>query len=176
MRNRRLPARKFRENAHMLSFFLAKKTSAKIPRQKKGKVVLIAILRSSIAMLPAFLAYFPDAPVGFIGLKRDEKTAVAKKYYENLPQIDKNSIIIIPDPMLATGGSLNRAVKMLLKKGILAENIFFTGFVGAVTGLDRISKIIPRENMTLLAIDPKLDKKKFIVPGLGDFGDRYFKS
>jgi len=174
IRNRRLPTKTFRKNADQLSLLLAKKTWAKIPKQKVSQVVLVMILRSSVAMLPAFLQYFPKAPVGFIGLKRDEQTAIAKKYYENIPKLNKNSLVIIPDPMLATGGSFEKAARILIKSNARPENIYFTGFVGARRGYELAAKIIPEKNITLLALDPKLDKKKFIVPGLGDFGDRYF--
>ena len=174
IRNRHLSTQKFRENSDNLSAFLAKKTFEKIPKQKRDKVVLVMILRASVAMLPAFLKYFPASPVGFVGLKRDEKTAIARKYYENLPKLNKNSTVIVPDPMIATGGSMNLVLKILMNKGVLAKNIYYTGFVGAVMGVELISKIIPKKNITLLAIDPKLDNKKYIVPGLGDFGDRYF--
>lgn len=174
IRSRKLSIQNFRESTNALSCFLAKKTFVKIPKRKMDKVVIILILRSSIAMLPAFLKYFPTSSIGFIGLKRDEKTAIAKKYYENLPKLSKNSVVVIPDPMLATGGSLDHVLKILIGKGIIAKNIYYTGFIGSVAGVNYISKVIPLENLTLLAIDPKLDKKKYIVPGLGDFGDRYF--
>ena len=140
-----------------------------------NKVVLVMILRSSIAMLPAFLQYFPKALVGFIGLKRDEKTAIAKKYYENLPKIGKSSIVIIPDPMLGTAGSLAQAIQILIKRGVTSKNIYYTGFVAAENpGIKRASKLIPKENLTIFAVDSKLDKTFYITPGLGDFGDRYF--
>jgi uracil phosphoribosyltransferase len=174
VRNRHLSTNIFRKNSDILSNFLAKKTFDKIPRQKRSKAVIIIVLRASIAMLPGFLKYFPTSPVGVIGLKRDEKTAIAKKYYENLPKMNKNSIVIVPDPMLATGGTMDKVTKIVMNKGVPAKNIYYTGFIGAVEGMNRISKIIPEENMTVLAIDPKLDSKKYIVPGLGDFGDRYF--
>lgn len=176
VRNRKTNTLEFRRAADALSLQLARKTFSKIPRNQRGQVVLYLILRSSVAMLPAFLKYFPEAPIAFIGLKRDEQTAIAKKYYENTGMINKKSIIIMPDPMLATGGSFEKAAKMILKKGVRSENIYFTGFIGAKEGYNRAKRIIPEKNITLLAVDPKLDKKKFIVPGLGDFGDRYFAS
>jgi len=176
IRNRNLSTEDFRKNADLLSLFLAEKTQVKIPEKDRVKVVLILVLRSSVAMLPAFLKYFPDSPVGFIGLKRNEETAIAEKYYENLPELNKDSVIVIPDPMLATGGSLKQSIEILANKGVLAENIYYTGFIGATVGVDIVSKIIPKENITLFAVDPELDNRKFIVPGLGDFGDRYFKT
>jgi uracil phosphoribosyltransferase len=174
IRNRHLSTQKFRENADNLSNFLAKKTFLKISKQKISNVVLIMILRASVAMLPAFLKFFPASPIGFVGLMRDEKTAVPTKYYQNLPRLNKNSIVIVPDPMIATGGSMNLVIKILKNKGVLAQNIYFTGLIGATVGVNLISKIIPKENITLLAIDSKLDNKYYIVPGLGDFGNRYF--
>ena len=158
IRNRKLSTEKFRKNAESLSLFLAKETFNKIPKQKRSGIVIIMILRSSLAMLPSFIKYFPDSLVGFIGMKRDEKTAIAKKYYENLPKINKKTIVVVPDPMLATGGSLRQTIDILEEKGALAQNIYFTGFIGAQEGVNLISKIIPFENITLLAVDLKLDK------------------
>lgn len=174
IRNRRLPRVEFRRIAHALSLALAKQTLTKIPSRQRSRVALVLILRSSLAMLPAFMEYFPKSPTGFLGFKRDEQTAIAKKYYENLPRLNKKSIVIIPDPMLATGGTLEQALKIIMKRGVLPKNIYYTGFIGAQPGFRRVIKIIPKENITLLALDQKLDRKKFIVPGLGDFGDRYF--
>jgi len=174
IRNRQLSTAEFRRAAHTLSLQLAKQTRAKIPRQQRDKVALVLILRSSLAMLPAFLKYFPEAAIGFLGFKRDEKTAIAKKYYENLPRLGRNSVVVIPDPMLATGGTLNKVLKLMMQKSVAPQNIYFTGLIGARPGFDKVTEVLPKENITLLALDPGLDAKKFIVPGLGDFGDRYF--
>lgn len=174
IRNRHLSTENFRKDSDELSTFLANETFKKIPKHKRSRVVIVIILRASIAMLPAFLKHFLYSPVGVVGLKRDEKTAIAKKYYENLPKLNKDSIVIVPDPMIATGGSMNVVIKILLSQGVLAEHIYYTGFIGATEGLNLISKVIPEENITLLVIDAELDDKKYIVPGLGDFGDRYF--
>ncbi|MBI3671714.1 uracil phosphoribosyltransferase [Candidatus Azambacteria bacterium] len=138
-------------------------------------ILLVPILRSGMALLSAFLEILQSAPVGIIGLKRDEKTAKAKLYYKNLPK-DLPKYAIILDPMLATGGSAAFAVDILKKEGYKPENIFFTGVVAAQEGFDKLAKKIPEENITLGVIDPKLNDKKYIVPGLGDFGDRYFNT
>jgi len=174
IRNRKLSRMEFRRMAHELSLRLARETLAKIPWQKRPRVSLVLILRSSVAMLPAFLRYFPQAPIGFLGFKRDEKTAIAKKYYQNLPLLDGNSMVVIPDPMLATGGTLMQVLKLIMQKSVAPQNIYFAGLIGARPGFGKVTKILPKENITLLALDPGLDSKKFIVPGLGDFGDRYF--
>src|SRR3972149_8499394 len=175
MRNRGLSTENFRKNAEILSFSLARKTFAKIPASKRSKVALIMILRSALAMLSAFLKYFPKAPVGFIGIKMNKLTAVAKKYYENLPKLSKSSIVVIPDPMLGTAGSFINVLKILIKKGVNPKNVYFTGFIAAEDpGIEKVARLIPKENLTFLAIDPKLDSKYYITPGLGDFGDRYF--
>ena len=174
IRNRQLSTAEFRRAAHTLSLQLAKQTRAKIPRQQRDKVALVLILRSSLAMLPAFLKYFPEAAIGFLGFKRDEKTAIAKKYYENLPRLGRNSVVVIPDPMLATGGTLNKVLKLMMQKSVAPQNIYCPGLIGARPGFDKVTEVLPKENITLLALDPGLDAKKFIVPGLGDFGDRYF--
>ena len=138
----------------------------------KNPIVLIPILRSGLAMLYPFLRVFDHAKVGFFGMRRDEKTFDAKLYYENLPDIQKDEDVIILDPMLATGGSAYRALTLLADKGIDCSHLFYVGMVAAPEGLDKIQEF---PITTIIAsIDERLNDKKYIVPGLGDFGDRYF--
>lgn len=174
IRNRRLPTDQFRKLVNALSKNLARRIRSRIPSRQRNQVVLVLILRSSLAMLPGCLRYFPHTPVGFLGFKRNERTAVAYQYYENLPRLNRNSVVVIPDPMLATGGTLTQVIGILKKRGVRPANIYFAGFLAAKPGLARLSRLIPRDNMVLLAVDPNLNRRKFIVPGLGDFGDRYF--
>ncbi len=136
-------------------------------------IVLIPILRSGLALLPAFLKVMPRASVGMLGLERDEKTAIARTYYAKLPPILSAQAIIL-DPMLATGGSAKIAVKHLMDVGYTKENIYFTGVVAAKEGYIILAELIPPQNILIAAIDSELNGKKYIVPGLGDYGDRYF--
>jgi uracil phosphoribosyltransferase len=136
--------------------------------------LLVPILRSGMAMLPAFLDIFPDAPVGVVGLKRDEKTAIAHWYYENVPQFEPTSQIVILDPMIATGGTGIETLTFLEKKGALQKNIMYASIVSAPEGIDLIKKEFPTIDIICAAHDKGLTKEKFIIPGLGDFGDRFF--
>lgn len=136
--------------------------------------LLVPILRSGMAMLPAFLDIFPDAPVGVVGLKRDEKTAIAHWYYENVPPFESTSQIVILDPMIATGGTGIETLTFLAKKGAQQKNIIYASIVSAPEGLDLIKQEFPDIDIICAAHDKGLTKEKFIIPGLGDFGDRFF--
>lgn len=136
--------------------------------------LLVPILRSGMAMLPAFLDIFPDAPVGVVGLKRDEKTAIAHWYYENVPPFESTNQIVILDPMIATGGTGIETLTFLAKKGAQQKNIIYASIVSAPEGLDLIKQEFPDIDIICAAHDKGLTKEKFIIPGLGDFGDRFF--
>ena len=136
-------------------------------------VTLVPLLRAALALLPAFTTALPSAPVGFLGVARDEETALPSLYYENLPEEPTRRALIL-DPMLGTAGSSRLAVERLIVAGFAPENIYFTGVLAAPVGVERLSAVIPRWNITLAAIDDGLDTQNFIVPGLGDYGDRYF--
>lgn len=137
-------------------------------------VVIVIILRAAIAFMGAAIAAFPDAPIGVLGMKRDERTLAPYWYYENLPPISGASTIVILDPMLATGGSVGTAVERLQTRGADLARIHFVGVVGVPMGVASLTSLIPKENIVLGAVDEKLDDHGMIVPGLGDFGDRYF--
>lgn len=140
----------------------------------KGDVVLIPILRSGLALLPAFVKYFSQSVVGFVGLRRDEKTAIAQLYYCKLPKIKNEDQVIILDPMIATGGTAMQTIQILLDKGINQEQIMFVSVVCAPEGFDKVSKMFPKVKFIVAARDESLNAQKFIIPGLGDFGDRFF--
>ncbi|HBR70750.1 TPA: uracil phosphoribosyltransferase [Candidatus Dependentiae bacterium] len=140
----------------------------------KKNLILVPILRSGLALVPAFLHFYPQAKIGVIGAKRDEETAIAHLYYKNLPPISADDQVIVLDPMLATGGSLLMTLKILIDLGIKEEQILFVGVICATEGYNLIKKEFPKINMIIAAQDSKLNDKKYIIPGLGDFGDRYF--
>jgi len=140
----------------------------------KNNIVLIPILRSGIVLLEPFLSFFPEAKVGFVGLRRDEKTAEPHLYYKNLPSLEKTDDVIILDPMIATGGSGSEAVKVVLEAGVQQEKIIFAGVIAAPEGMEKLQSTFPKMKIVGPTVDEKLNDKKFIVPGLGDFGDRYF--
>lgn len=181
----------FRKAANDLAVILANETAHCLEKQKisirtplaktagykiKNNIVLVPILRAGLALLPEFSKTFPDASVGFIGLKRDEKTYEAKLYYKNLPQISLKDNVVILDPMLATGGSLVEAIKILKSAGAKEEKIIYVGVVSAPEGLSNLKKHFPKIRTIIAARDQKLNKHKYILPGLGDFGDRYFNN
>jgi len=137
-------------------------------------VVLVPILRAGLVLLPPFLSVFSGARVGLIGLKRNEKTAVADMYYENFPKISSRDHIIVLDPMLATGGSSIKAIQHLEQKGANLQKMKMVCMIGATEGIEAFKKAYPQVELILAQEDPILTKEKFIFPGLGDFGDRFF--
>lgn len=133
--------------------------------------VVIPILRSGVAMLPAALKLLPHAKVGIAGLKRN-KEAVAEEYYWNMPKTSSDTRILIIDPMLATGGSILHVLHNLDSKRL--KEIRIVSIISAPEGIHAIHKEYPFVPIFTSAVDQGLDKNKLIVPGIGDFGDRYF--
>lgn len=138
------------------------------------RTVLIPILRSGAAMLPAFQKWIPNCDVGFIGQERNEETAKPREYYSNIPLIYPEDSVLILDPMIATGGSVIATISALLEKGVEEKQIQIVAVIGAPEGLELLGKTFPEISVTVATIDEKLNDQKFIVPGLGDFGDRYY--
>lgn len=177
LRDKNTSIDQFRKASEKLGFILASEVSQYLEKQNssiKNNIVLIPILRSGIAFLVPFLNVFEKARVGFVGLQRDEKTAIAKLYYDKIPPISQDDDVILLDPMIATGGSAIDALEILKKKGAREEKIIFVSIIGSIEGLELVQTKFPKIKIIVPAIDKKLDSKKFIVPGLGDFGDRFF--
>ncbi len=141
-------------------------------KRLKDEIVVVPVLRAGLAMLFALQDFLPSVAVGFIGLERDEQTAQAHEYYRKLPEIFASSKLLVLDPMLATGGSFDDTVVALKNKG--ARQLTLVCIVAAPEGIERIEKNHPDVQIITAAIDSHLNDRKFIVPGLGDFGDRYF--
>ncbi len=135
-------------------------------------VVVVPILRAGIGMLDGILSLLPSARVGFVGLERDEDTAEASAYYQKMPYQIRDGISIIVDPMLATGGSTAAAIDMLKAQG--ARRIVVVCIVTCPEGLAAVEKAHPDVSIYAASIDPELNEKKYIVPGLGDAGDRLY--
>lgn len=135
-------------------------------------VVVVPVLRAGLAMLTALQDLLPSVSVGFIGLERDEKTAIAREYYKKIPKIFKTHIVLVIDPMLATGGSMDDTITAVKQKG--AKRIVGVSIVSAPEGLERVMKTHADVPIFTSAIDVRLNANAYIVPGLGDFGDRYF--
>lgn len=138
------------------------------------RVVIIPILRSGITMLEPFLSVFIEAVVGVVGLKRDEITAQAHWYYHNIPPLQHNDQIIVIDPMIATGGTGCETLTMLDKLGVDMKTALYVSIISSPEGLARLKQDFPTVTVITAACDSHLNDKKFIVPGLGDYGDRYF--
>lgn len=143
--------------------------------QLKDDVVLTTVLRSGDALLEGFRVYFPKAPVGKILVQRNEQTAEPNFLYCKVPKcFKKNKKIVVLEPMIATGGSLSMVIGILLKDGVAQKDIIIASVVAAPEGLKRLAEEFPEIFVTVLSIDEKLNEKKYIVPGLGDFGDRFY--
>ena len=135
-------------------------------------LVVIPILRAGVGMLDGILELVPTARVGFVGLYRDEETKQPVTYYERFPPQIKGGTCIVIDPMLATGGSTNAAIDLLKEKG--AEDIVVICIVTCPEGIATVEAEHPDVKIYAAAIDDCLNDKKYIVPGLGDAGDRLF--
>ncbi len=175
LRDRDVETAEFRAASDGLARLLCKEAMGRIGGDGDGGrgVLLAPVLRAGLALLPAFMDALPNAAVGMIGVERDERTALPRLYYEKLPDGLAHKAVIL-DPMLATAGSACYAAELLAGKGMRAEAVHFVGVLAAREGLDRLAEVLPRGNITLAAVDPGLDARKFIAPGLGDYGDRYF--
>ena len=137
-----------------------------------GDVVIVPVLRAGLGMLEAALDLVPAARVGHLGFKRDETTAVASRYYAHLPEQIGSSFVLLIDPMLATGGSAVASLDLLVAAG--ARNLRLACIVAAPEGIAAIEDRHPGVHIYTPAVDRALNARKFILPGLGDFGDRLY--
>jgi uracil phosphoribosyltransferase len=135
-------------------------------------VVVVPVLRAGLGMLDAVLELVPDARVGHIGLQRDELTAIASQYYSKLPANLAASYVVMIDPMLATGGSAVAALELLRRAG--AGTIRIICIVAAPEGIALVERRYPDVLIYTPVVDDGLNEQKYIVPGLGDFGDRLY--
>jgi uracil phosphoribosyltransferase len=135
-------------------------------------VVVVPVLRAGLGMLDAVLMLVPGARVGHIGLQRDESTAIASQYYSKLPQRLDRSCVLMIDPMLATGGSAVAALDLLAAAG--ARTVKLVCIVAAPDGVALVQEKHPSVEIFTPVIDRELNAQKYIVPGLGDFGDRLY--
>jgi len=135
-------------------------------------VVVVPVLRAGLGMLDAVLTLVPHARVGHIGLQRDERTAVASQYYVRFPARLASSFVLMIDPMLATGGSAVMALDLLSRAGASAVRVIC--IVAAPEGVAAVQRHHPGVSIYTPVVDRSLDERKFIVPGLGDFGDRLY--
>jgi uracil phosphoribosyltransferase len=136
------------------------------------EIVLVPVLRAGLGMVSGFLEIIPDAKAGHIGLQRDELTLLPVEYYYKTPRNISTSVVILLDPMLATGGSSSAAIKYLKDKG--ARNLVFACLVASPEGISKLLADHPEVKIFGAALDRELNNKGYILPGLGDAGDRTF--
>lgn len=138
-------------------------------------IELVSIMRSGDALIDVFTNHFPEAHVSKILIQRDEETAKPHyKYMKLSPTIGHNNPVVITEPMIATGGTLDMVISLLTEKGVKEENIIIASVCTAPEGLSFLNDRYPRIKVVMIAMDGELNDKMYIVPGLGDFGDRYF--
>ncbi len=187
LRDRSTPPDQFRRAATRISVLLAAEAMREVPstavtvetplgpapgRRVSSDIVVVPVLRAGLGMLDAVLELMPGARVGHIGLQRDEMTAVASRYYSKLPARLASSYVLMIDPMLATGGSAVAALDLLKEAG--ATRIFVVCIVAAPEGIALVDRHHPEVSIYTPAVDEGLNSQKYIVPGLGDFGDRLY--
>jgi len=180
-------ARDFRELVRELSILLAYEVTDDLQTDKvtvetpvgqapgerlRGAVGLVPILRAGLGMVEGFWEMMPDAVVWHIGLKRDERTLQPMQYYANKPLEPDVQTCVILDPMLATGGSASAACDLLKSWGV--RQIRYVGLIAAPEGIERLHGDHPEVPIYLAGLDAHLNEVGFIVPGLGDAGDRQF--
>lgn len=151
------------------------KTPLEVTKQPvvvENSVAIIPILRAGLGMVSGVLTLLPTAKVGHIGLYRDEETLEPKEYYCKLPEGIENKIAILLDPMLATGGSASAAIGFLKERGV--KNIKLMSVLGVPEGIERVNREHPDVDIYVAKVDRCLNEKGYILPGLGDAGDRLF--
>lgn len=187
LRARTTSVYEFRQSLRRASIVLAAEASRDLPLKSSSvetplektrghvlahPVVLVPILRAGLGLTEGFLELFPDASVGHIGLYRNEESLQPVDYYTKLPRRLRTSWVFLLDPMLATGGSASAALQVLKAKG--ARTLRFVSLLAAPEGAARVAKDHPDVPLYAAAIDRKLNSRGYILPGLGDAGDRYF--
>ena len=173
LRDRTTATADFRRTSDELARLMCAETLERLGPGDADETMLVPVLRAGLALLPAFATAIPSAPVAFIGIARDEQTAQPDLYYTRFPEAMPPRALII-DPMLATAGTACLVAELLMRESYSADAIYFVGVLASREGMERLAGVIPRANISVVAVDPELDARKFIVPGIGDYGDRYF--
>ena len=164
--------------SEVLKFLPYKKVKVQTPltntvgKKLSQQIILVPILRAGLGLLEGFVKFLPEVEKGHIGLYRDEQTYKPVEYLFKLPKT-KNKKILVLDPMLATGNSSIAAIDLIKGKGVNLKDVFLISLLAAPEGLKNIQKKHKSLHIFTCKIDSKLNQKKFIVPGLGDAGDRY---
>lgn len=186
LRDRRTEPAQFRVMCKRLTWFLLIEATRDLPTHTEridtplesydgqvlaSDIVVVPILRAGLGMLEAVTDMLPRVAVGYVGLERDHTTAQARTYYCKLPPVADRTVLVV-DPMLATGGSAEMAVELLSGEG--ATDIRLLAMVAAAEGVKRLQARFPTLPVYTAALDRELNAQKYIMPGLGDFGDRLY--
>ncbi|CCE63678.1 hypothetical protein TPHA_0F01960 [Tetrapisispora phaffii CBS 4417] len=139
-----------------------------------GKICGVSIVRAGESMEQGLRECCRSVRIGKILIQRDEETALPKLFYEKLPEDISERFVFLLDPMLATGGSAIMATDVLIKRGVKPERIFFLNLICSKEGIDKYHEAFPDVKIVTGAVDRGLDENKYLIPGLGDFGDRYY--
>lgn len=188
LRDKQTSTKEFRELVHELAMLMAYEVTRDLPLKEVDietpvastkakvlagkKIALVPILRAGLGMVDGMLSIIPNAKVGHIGLYRDPNTLKPVEYYCKLPDDIQNREVILLDPMLATGGSASAAITFLKERGI--KSIKFVCLISAPDGIERLQKDHPDVPIFCAAKDERLNDHAYIIPGLGDAGDRLF--
>lgn len=188
IRNKNTDTKQFREVIKELATLMAYESFKDVPTQeievetplekvtqtvvKENSIAIVPILRAGLGMVDGILTLFPAAKVGHIGLYRDEETFEPKEYYCKLPVGIDEKVVMVVDPMLATGGSACDAIAMLKKRG--CKKIKLLSIIGAPEGVSKVAETHPDVEIYVSTLDRELNENCYILPGLGDAGDRIF--
>ena len=188
IRNKETNTKQFREIIKEIAMLMAYESFKEVPTQeiivetpletvkqtvvKENSIAIVPILRAGLGMVDGILSLFPSAKVGHIGLYRNEETLEPQEYYCKLPVDIEEKVVMVVDPMLATGGSAVDAIKMLKKRG--CKKIKFLAIIAAPEGVEKVTQAHPDVEIFVATLDRCLNENGYILPGLGDAGDRIF--
>ena len=188
MRNKRTGSKDFRELLNEISMLMGYELTRDLPLEEVNietpltkmkakmisgkKLAIVPILRAGLGMVNGVHVLFPSAKVGHIGMFRNEETLQPETYYCKLPHGIEEKLVVIVDPMLATGGSVCDAIQLLKEKG--CKHIKFMAIIGAPEGITRVAEAHPDVDIYVSTVDRCLNENGYILPGLGDAGDRLF--
>ncbi len=188
IRNKETNTKQFREIIKEIAMLMAYESFKEVPTQeimvetpletvkqtvvKENSIAIVPILRAGLGMVDGILSLFPSAKVGHIGLYRNEETLEPQEYYCKLPVDIEEKVVMVVDPMLATGGSAADAIKMLKKRG--CKKIKLLSIIAAPEGVEKVVNAHPDVQIFIATLDRCLNEHGYILPGLGDAGDRIF--
>lgn len=188
IRDKNTSTKQFREVISEIATLMAYEAFKEVPTQqitvetpletveqtvvKENSIAIVPILRAGLGMVDGILTLFPAAKVGHIGMYRNEETLEPQEYYCKLPQGIEDKVVMLVDPMLATGGSAIDAITLLKKRG--CKHIKFLAIIGAPEGVEKVHAAYPDIEVYVSTLDRQLNENGYILPGLGDAGDRIF--